>query len=214
MFARIVGPEEGERMLRILQRKRGAQPVDLPVVALAPRKGANKSIQLTREHIYPTEYKPAVFPKNIEDLENFKGTFPVTPATPTAFESRDLGIKITYDIRRISGNTLDFGWKFHRSAFIGAVNHGKPITTTATDLFGRPVEVVITENIMAMAAFSTDAGDSEFTIPGDRFLIRTGRKQPAPPSKDATFIPAPPQPSASANSDWIVLIHVTAPRTP
>lgn len=213
MGIKVVNEEEGERMVKRLQRKRSAKPVQIPSVELKPKAGASKSVKLTREHVYATEYTPAVIGKKPEDVT--PGTFPVTPAIPTAFETRDLGIEATYGIHRISSSILEFDCQFNRTTFNGEMNYGKPITTTATSFFGRPVEVVLTENKIMMPIFGSDRSSTRITIPNRGYLVLHGRRGPIPKSKtSATYVPAPDLPPASTNSDWIALIQVTAPATP
>lgn len=203
----LLSREDGARQLRRLQRKRGASPADIPLVELKRKAGSKKSVQLTREHIYPTEYDPPVIGTKPGDGPDI---FPVTPATPTSFETRDVGIQVTYGIHEISGSTIEFDCRFHRTSFVGDMNYGQPITTTATSFFGRPVEVVITENKILMAIFGTASSTTRVTMPSGSYLVLRGRKQPEADARTASFIRAPDQPPASSNSDWIALIQVSA----
>lgn len=203
----ILSPEDGARQLKRLQRKRGASPADIPPVELRRKAGSGKSVQLTRQHTYPTEYEPPVIGKKPGDDP---GVFPVTPATPTAFETRDVGIKMTCGIHQLTGSLIEFDCRFDRTTFVGDVNYGKPITTTGTGAFGRPVEVILTENQILMAVFGKDSSTTRVTMPSGSYLVLRGRKQPEPDSQGASFIRAPDQPPSSANSDWIALIQVSA----
>lgn len=64
------------------------------------RPGQQAASASAREHIYPTEYEPAEIPNNVEvdfgtDPEAAKDLSQlVTPATPTAFEMRNVGTNL------------------------------------------------------------------------------------------------------------------------
>lgn len=59
------------------------------VVTSSGRKGTAESIQ---EFIYPTEFEtPSLDANKKTDLPNLGGSFPFNPATPTAFETRNVG---------------------------------------------------------------------------------------------------------------------------
>lgn len=54
------------------------------------RSGQKAASESVHEYIYPTEYEPPLPPKSDED-ENAPSTFPMNPAIPTAFETKNVG---------------------------------------------------------------------------------------------------------------------------
>ncbi|MEC5125209.1 Amuc_1098 family type IV pilus outer membrane protein [Verrucomicrobiales bacterium BCK34] len=128
-------------------------------VSVPAKPGQIAKIEQAREFIYPTEYDPPELPNQIGGVIN--GTsydvnpdeIPVTPATPTAFETRRLGKVIeveptvSQDNHSVNVNiTLDF------SEFAGFINYGTPILNgNRTDLFGSAL--VLTPNEILMPVF-------------------------------------------------------------
>jgi len=71
------------------------------VVRRLARSGQTATIEVIREFIYPTEYEPPELPNNVGTTSSNSalggattGLFPVTPATPTAFETENTGVTL------------------------------------------------------------------------------------------------------------------------
>ncbi len=164
-------------IMRGLANKRGTDLMTAPSVTA--RSGQKATIEIIREFIYPTEYEPPELPNSIGNQNNsttstvsVDGTvnsgissFPVTPATPTAFETRNTGI--TLEIEPTIGENdfmIDLRFVPEIVEFEGFINYGSPISAGGTDLLGNPITVVITENRIEMPVFSTRRVNTALTI--------------------------------------------------
>lgn len=125
------------------------------------RPGQRAKIEQIREFIYPTEYDPPEIPNSFGQFQvgnviyqtDLPATYPVTPATPTAFETRNVGKtlevepSVSADNRTVTLNLLtDF------TDFTGFINYGTPIRNSNFILQdGSPS--IITENRILMPVF-------------------------------------------------------------
>ena len=107
-------------------------------------------------------------------LPSSGGSFPVTPATPTAFETRNTGV--TLEIEPTIGENdfvIDLRFVPEIVEFEGFINYGSPIQSTGTDALGNPVTTVLTENRIEMPVFSTRRVNTALTI-YDGYTVAVG----------------------------------------
>lgn len=145
-------------VLRALSQMKGTDLLSDAHVVVKP--GTVAKIEQVREFIYPTEYDPPEIPNSLGVAQVGNLTistppplaFPVTPATPTAFETRNLGKSIeveptvSADNRTVSLNVLmDF------TDFSGFINYGTPILNSNFTVDGRAS--VVTPNEILMPVF-------------------------------------------------------------
>jgi len=166
-----------QMIMRGLAQKKGTDIMTAPSVTARP--GQKATIEIIREFIYPTEYEPPELPNQVgggfggNNGGGFgvggggggAGGFPVTPATPTAFETRNTGV--TLEIEPNLGPNeyvIDLRFAPEIVEFEGFINYGSPITSPATDAFGNPVTVTITENRIEMPVFSSRRVSTGITI--------------------------------------------------
>jgi general secretion pathway protein D len=163
-----------QMIMRGLAQKKGTDIMTAPSVTARP--GQKATIEIIREFIYPTEYEPPELPNQVGGGIGNQGGgalgggggaggFPVTPATPTAFETRNTGV--TLEIEPNLGPNeyvIDLRFAPEIVEFEGFINYGSPITSPATDAFGNPVTVTITENRIEMPVFSSRRVSTGITI--------------------------------------------------
>ena len=156
-------------ILRGLAQKSGADVMTAP--SIVSRSGERATIEIIREFIYPTEYEPPELPNSINtgvqlnDDGSSSSSFPVTPSTPTAFETRNTGVILEVEpILGEDGYTIDLTFRPEIVEFEGFINYGSPIQTSATDALGNPITVTITENRIEMPVFSTRRVNTSLTI--------------------------------------------------
>lgn len=170
-----------QMLMRGLDQKKGVDIMAQPTTVT--RSGQSSSIRIVREFIYPTEYEPPELPNTVgtdrtqlvafDDLGNIVpvpdsggggGTTPVTPATPTAFETREVGV-ILEVLPVVDANkqyiTITLNPVF--SDFDGFVNYGSPINSTVNGLFGVQT-VEVTKNAILMPIFSKNAVSSTIDV--------------------------------------------------
>ena len=86
------------------------------------------------------------------------GSTPVTPATPTAFETKDVGITLeVLPVVDAAKQYITVTLNPVFSDFDGFVNYGSPINSTVTNLLGQEETVEVTENAILMPIFSKQA---------------------------------------------------------
>ena len=177
-------------LMRGLDQKTG---VDLAAVpSVVTRSGQAAEIRVIREFIYPTEYEPPELPNSVGgggavDLTTgiftpaAVGVTPVTPAHPTSFETRDVGI-IMEVLPTVSQNKrfVDITLAPNITDFDGFVNYGSPINTSAPGGFGNigaPVAVTLTPNRILMPVFSTMKAGTSLTVADGQTIVIGGLMQ-------------------------------------
>ena len=168
-------------IMRGLAQKKGTDLMTAPSVTA--RSGQKATIEIIREFIYPTEYEPPELPNSVGTQQttvvpgtatSTGGSFPVTPATPTAFETEPTGV--TLEIEPTIGENdfvIDLRFVPEIVEFEGFINYGSPIQAPATDALGNPVVSVITENRIEMPVFSRRRVNTALTI-YDGYTVAVG----------------------------------------
>ncbi|MBK1834832.1 Amuc_1098 family type IV pilus outer membrane protein [Roseibacillus ishigakijimensis] len=158
-----------QMIMRGLAQKKGTDIMTAPSVLA--RSGETATIEIIREFIYPTEYEPPELPNQVGATGGIGGAgsgagiFPVTPSTPTAFETRNTGV--TLEIQPTIGANdyvIDLRFAPEIVEFEGFINYGSPITSPASDAFGNPTNVTITENRIEMPVFASRRVTTGLTI--------------------------------------------------
>ncbi len=156
-------------MIRALRQRKGVDLMTAPSVMA--RSGQRAKIEVIREFIYPTEYDPPEIPNQVGTtgitgpLGGSTGTFPVTPATPTAFETRNTGVTLEVDpVLGADNFTIDLNLSPEVVEFEGFINYGSPISSAGFNAAGQAQQVVITENRIEMPVFNTRKVTTQVTI--------------------------------------------------
>jgi general secretion pathway protein D len=169
-------------IMRGLSQKKGADIMTAPSVVALP--GQSATIEIIREFIYPTEYEPPELPNQVGGgIGGQQGGiggggggagFPVTPATPSAFDTKNTGVTLEVEAQ-IDANDSIIELRFTPTIveFEGFINYGSPITAPATDALGNPVQIVITENRIEMPVFSIRSVKTGLTI-YDGYTVAVG----------------------------------------
>ena len=168
-------------IMRGLQQKKGTDLMTAPSVTA--KSGQKATIEIIREFIYPTEYEPPELPTSVGQTSGTSlgidggssgGSFPVTPATPTAFETRNTGV--TLEIEPTIGENdfvIDLRFVPEIVEFEGFINYGSPIQSPSTDALGNAVVSIITENRIEMPVFSSRRVTTTLTI-YDGYTVAVG----------------------------------------
>lgn len=157
-------------VIRALSQAKGSDLLSDANVTVKP--GQLAKIEVVREFIYPTEYDPPEVP-NIgspgddtdTDVDDGGGpiipgndliVIPVTPANPTAFETRRLGHVLEVEPTVAADNkTVSVNILLDVSEFIGFINYGSPVRAR-----GEP----ITDNEILMPVFDAIKETTNVTI--------------------------------------------------
>ncbi|MFV1993831.1 MAG: Amuc_1098 family type IV pilus outer membrane protein [Verrucomicrobiales bacterium] len=161
-LAGVFTDPEFQLVIRAINQKKGVDLLSAPNVTA--RSGQRAKIEVVREFIYPTEYDPPEIPTNVGGGSgDGVTTIPVTPANPTAFETRNTGVTLEVDpVIGADGFTIDLNLVPEVVEFDGFINYGTPILKGELDNFGRPI--VLTDNIINMPVFSTRKVTTAVTI--------------------------------------------------
>ena len=154
-------------VVRALNQKKGVDLLSAPRVTTKP--GQRAVIEIIREFRYPTEFDPPQIPQTFGNQNgggggggagvtiNLPGSFPVTPTTPTAFETRNTGVTLEVEPNLgPDGYTIDLNLVPQVVEFEGFINYGSPISSSSISLLtGAPVTTVLTPNVINQPIFST-----------------------------------------------------------
>ncbi len=168
-------------IMRGLAQKKGTDLMTAPSIMAKSTEKAK--IEIVREFIYPTEYEPPELPNSVGSTGtsslfggggSASGGFPVTPATPSAFNTRPTGVTLeiepTFDA---SSFVINLQFVPEIIEFEGFINYGSPIQAPSTDALGNPVISVITENRIEMPVFSVRKIKTSLTI-YDGYTVAVG----------------------------------------
>lgn len=170
-----------QMIMRGLAQKKGSDLMTAPSVTA--RSGQKAVIEVIREFIYPTEYEPPEIPQNIgggggggnnNGGNSVPANIPVTPATPTAWETRNTGV--TLEIEPTIGENdfvIDIRFLPQIVEFEGFINYGSPILAPSVDADGNPITLVVTENRIEMPVFSKRSVDTSLAI-YDGYTVAVG----------------------------------------
>jgi general secretion pathway protein D len=157
-------------VIRALNQKKGVDLLSAPRVTT--KSGQRAVIEIVREFRYPTQFEPPQIPQNfrggdssasfnpltgaITGGSSSSGTFPVTPTTPTAFETRNTGVTLEVEpVVGPDGVTIDLNLVPQVVEFEGFINYGSPIQTSSTNILGVTTTTVLTPNVINQPIFST-----------------------------------------------------------
>lgn len=194
-FNGMLNEAEVSMMMRGLDQKTG---VDLAVVpSVVTRSGSAASVRVTREFIYPTEYEPPELPNTVGtgsflvDLDTGEvfgeeiGFVPVTPANPTDFDMREVGVILdvlpTVDADR---HYIDVTLSPNITNFDGFINYGSPILSGGGTMiaggFGGIAQAIesegveVTSNRILQPVFSKLSTETALTVADNATLVFGG----------------------------------------
>ena len=202
--AGIYSSEEGGKLADSLARRRGFDLIHDQPIASTTKSGQKRELKLTREFIYPTEYRPPVLAKGGDDVVRLE-----SPATPVAFDSKDLGVVLSYRVKRLADGMLDVELDLERGCFLGFVNYGSPIKGKQKGLFGREVEVTLSENRIEMPVFDVKRFNGRVKVREGDF-IAVGGMMPGKAPKQYGFQPWKGGPPESNEKNFVALLQVKA----
>jgi general secretion pathway protein D len=172
-----------QMLMRGLNQKKGVDLMSQPSVTT--RSGQAASIKVVDEFIYPTEYDPPELPQSggggitIDENGNIvpvadAAPATVIPATPTAFEKRDVGISLeVLPVADANRRFVNVTLNPVVTDFDGFVNYGSPINATSTSLFGS-VTQELTANRILMPVFSVRRANTNVVVADGSTIVVGG----------------------------------------
>lgn len=148
-------------VIRALNQKKGVDLLSAPRVTT--KSGQRAVIEIIREFRYPTEFDPPQIPQTVGATGTgiggggASGNVPVTPTTPTSFETRNTGVTLEVEpVVGPDGYTIDLNLVPQVVEFEGFINYGSPIQQSNTNFItGITTTTVVTPNIINQPIFST-----------------------------------------------------------
>jgi general secretion pathway protein D len=152
-------------VIRALNQKKGVDLMSAPKVTT--KSGRKAIVRVAREFPYPTEFNapepppPSTVSGTGDTVGPPPGTFVsqgvVTPSTPTAFETRNLGVTLEVEpIIGPDGYTIDLNLSPEVVEFDGFINYGSSINGPIFNILTQQIEsAVLTQNIINQPIFST-----------------------------------------------------------
>ena len=164
-------------VLRAINQQKGVDLVSAPKVTVT--SGRKATINITRKFPYPRDYSPPQVPQN-----QGSGQQPATPATPTSFETRNVGVQLEVEPTvGPDGYTIELSLSPQITEFLGFVNYGSPIYTDAPyrtiNPFGNLSEfgtksVLLTANNIDQPVFSVRQVDTQVTVYDGQTVVLGG----------------------------------------
>jgi len=155
-------------VVHALNQKKGVDLLSAPRVTT--KSGQRAVIEIVREFRYPTQFQPPQIPQTFRGGDSVStsfvpgtsgaavagASFPVTPTTPTAFETRNTGVTLEVEpVVGPDGVTIDLNLVPQVVEFEGFINYGSPIKTVQPTLLGTTAQsVVLTDNVINQPIFS------------------------------------------------------------
>lgn len=158
-FTGLFSDGQVQMLMRGLNQKKGTDVMAQP--STVTRSGQASKIEIVKEFIYPTEYEPPELPNSVG---SGSGSTPVTPATPTAFEMREIGIILeVLPVADAERRYVDVTLNPSITDFDGFVNYGSPINSTTDGLLG-PTVTEVTRNAILMPIFSAQQTSTQVSV--------------------------------------------------
>jgi general secretion pathway protein D len=159
-------------VIRALNQKKGVDLLSAPRVTT--KSGQRAVIEIVREFRYPTQFEPPQIPQTVGSVTTRSDTggiiplggassVPVTPTTPTHFETRNTGVTLEVEpVVGPDGVTIDLNLVPQVVEFEGFINYGSPIlapsssflNTVTGGLINSP-QSILTPNVINQPIFST-----------------------------------------------------------
>ena len=187
LFGSPVGPAPGvlalagvftnpqfQVVLRALNQQKGVDLVSAPKVTVT--SGRKATININRKFPYPKDYAPPQIPQT-----QFGGGGVATPATPTSFETRKVGVQLEVEPTiGPDGYTIELSLSPQIVEFEGMVNYGTPISavapykTIAGASLGQTAQIILTKNPILQPIFSVRQVDTQVTVQDSQTVVLGG----------------------------------------
>jgi general secretion pathway protein D len=167
-------------VLRAVNQQKGVDLVSAPKVTVT--SGRQATINIIRNFPYPKEYSPPTVPQT----QGGGGINPASPATPSSFEVRKVGVNLVVkpDVQP-DGYTIDLDLSPQITEFQGFVNYGSPIQTIGNITIANPIPggdpivvgtrtLVLTPNRILQPVFSVREVETHVTLLDGQTVILGG----------------------------------------
>lgn len=162
-------------VLRAINQQAGVDLVTAPKVTVT--SGRKATINISRKFPYPREYSPPQVPQT-----QGGGVNPASPATPTSFETRNVGVQLEVEPTvGPDGYTIELSLSPQVTEFLGFVNYGTPIQTIAPTYVGGTngyslgtTQITLTPNVINQPVFSVRQVDTQVSLYDGQTVVLGG----------------------------------------
>jgi general secretion pathway protein D len=163
-------------VLRAINQQTGIDLVSSPKVTVT--SGRKATINISQRFPYPKEYSPPQIPQT-----QGGGVSPATPATPTSFDTRNIGVQLEVEPTvGPDGYTIELSLSPQVTEFEGFVNYGTPIQTIAPVYLGAgsnsftigTSQITLTPNTINQPIFSVRQVDTQVTLYDGQTVVLGG----------------------------------------
>jgi len=163
-----------QTVIRAIHQKKGVDLMAAPMTIA--RSGQNAKIEIVREFIYPIEYDPPEIPNSVGDSDGL-ASFPVTPATPTTFETRNVGFTLVVEpVISEDNRTVELNLVPESVVFDGFIDYGsnmfRPIPNRPNSTGGFEADEI--ENDILMPIFRTNRVTTSVTVWDGQTIVIAG----------------------------------------
>jgi len=146
------------------------------------RPGQIASVRNVREFIYPTEYDPPEIPDEVNNnvriigaVNLSSGAIPITPAHPTAFETREVGNLLEVEGSVSEDNTtISLSLTPEITQFEGFINYGSPIRQVSSDGGDAAFQTSFVDNTILMPVFRAIREQTSVTVYDGQTIVIGG----------------------------------------
>ncbi|MGV3660855.1 MAG: M56 family metallopeptidase [Prosthecobacter sp.] len=159
----VLNEEQAQELLRKLDEAKDEVRI-LSTPTVTTRNGQRAMVEIVRDLLYPTEFDPPVHAKaNL-----------FTPATPTAFESRPVGLRIDLQPQVVQDGVIELTTTPEITQFLGFVEYGSPIRSEVTGPDGKVTETLVTPNRIQQPVFHSMKTSTTVTMFDGQYLVIGG----------------------------------------
>lgn len=183
----VMDPAGGMQNLGILPPGRAAAVLDklatakgvnlLSTPSVTTKDGQRATVEIAREFIYPTEFDLGAI-KNAPDGKPITlkpgESISATPVTPTAFETRSIGIRMDFLPTLQGDGSIDLQLAPEVTTFDGFIDYGTPMKIVSTDAKGGLHEKVLVDNKIQQPLFQSLKTTTTVTLQPGQFLLLGG----------------------------------------
>ena len=169
---KLIGRDEFEELKKGLGKRSNSAKTMPSVVS---RSGQRCKVESIKEFIYPTEYDPPELPasSNGDPANKVPGGFAVTPANPTAFDVRNVGVTWAVEPVVRADGSIEINTTVEDVQFEGFINYGSEINGIINEE-GKEKSVILTDNRILQPVFSVSKVNTSFVMPpGKVVALRT-----------------------------------------
>ncbi|MCB1061925.1 MAG: hypothetical protein KDN20_03265 [Verrucomicrobiae bacterium] len=161
---------EVQTFVRALNQQKGVDLLSAPSMMVRPFQ--HGKIEVVREFIFPVAYDP---PQTVvSEKSESGGSFPVTPAAPKAFKTRNTGVELGIEARLLEDRSIDLAIHPQVTEFLDFVDFGQPIVTLDSGPLGKLRLITLSENAIQMPVFERREMSTRVRIPDGMSVLIGG----------------------------------------